>query len=102
MASSPLNIAQAADLVDLSIQKVFLKASEPKAQYKEYFNFRTTEDYYEKDSGLSGLGRSSRVVENAVIVSDVPVQTFDKTYTQVMYSLIIPFTYKMSTSASLA
>jgi len=72
--SAPLNIAQAADLVDLSIQKVFLKSSEPEAQYKKYFNARTTEDFYEKDSSLSGLGEADFVDENSVIVSDVPVQ----------------------------
>lgn len=48
-STAPLNIAQAADLVDISIQKVFSKTSAPEAQYSKYFNVRSTEDYYEKD-----------------------------------------------------
>lgn len=90
-----MNIAAAADLVDLSIQKVFEKSSDPEVMYKKYFNFRTTEDYYEKDSGLSGIGESSFVDENGVIISDVPVQTYKKTYTQEMVGKIVPFTFKM-------
>ena len=72
--TAPLNIAQAADLVDLSIQKIFPKTSEPESMYPKYYNVRTTEDYYEKDSSLSGLGESDFVDENAAIVSDVPIQ----------------------------
>lgn len=95
MSTAPLTIAQAADLVDLSIQNVFEKTSVPESQYKMYFNFRTTQDYYEKDSSLSGLGEADFVDENAVIGSDVPVQGYDKTYTQNMVGVIVPFTYKM-------
>jgi len=93
--SAPLNIAQAADLVDLSIQKVFSKTSEPEKMYSKYFNVRSTSDYYEKDSSLSGLGEADFVDENSVIVSDVPIQGFDKTYTQNMVGVIISFTHKM-------
>jgi len=46
---APLNIAQAADLVDLSIQNVYSKTSEPEVMYSKYFNTRSTEDYYEKE-----------------------------------------------------
>lgn len=93
--SAPLNIAQAADLVDLSIQNVFMKTSEPDVQYKKYFNFRTTEDYFDKDSSLTGLGEADFVDENGVIISDVPIQGYKKTYTQNMVALIEPFTFKM-------
>jgi hypothetical protein len=93
--AAPLTIGQAADLVDLSIQKIVLKSSEPESQYKKYFNFRTTEDYYDKDSGLSGLGESDFVDENAVIQSDTPVQTYDKTFTQNMIGDLVSFTHKM-------
>jgi len=92
---APLNIAQAADLVDLSIQKVYSKTSEPELQYPKYFNVRTTTDYYEKDSSLSGLGEADFVDENSVIISDVPLQGYDKTYTQNMVGVIVPFTFKM-------
>ena len=97
--AAPLTLGQATDLVDLSIQNLWLKSSDPKVQYKSYFNFRTTEDYYEKDSGLSGLGEASFIDENAVIVSDVPVQTYDKTYTQTMVGTILPITQKMLISS---
>lgn len=93
--AAPYNIAQAADLVDKSIQKIFLKSSDPEVQYSKYFNTRTTDDYYEKDSSLSGLGEADFVDENAVIISDTPVQGYDKIYTQEMIGVIIPFTYKM-------
>ncbi len=92
---APLTINQAADLVDLSIQNVYEKSSEPEAQYKKYFNFRKTDDYLDKDSSLSGLGEADFVDENAIIVSDIQVQGFDKTYTQNMVGIIVPFTFKM-------
>jgi len=79
---APFTIGQAADLVDKSIQKIFIKSSEPENTYSKYFNTRTTEDLYEKDSSLSGLYESDYTDENAVILSDVPVQNFDITYTQ--------------------
>jgi hypothetical protein len=59
---APLTIGQAADLVDLSIQNIYPKTSVPEAQYRKYFNYRTTEDYYEKDSGLSGLGEADKTM----------------------------------------
>ena len=90
-----MNIAQAADLVDLSIQKVYEKASEPTLTYPKYFNVRTTEDYLDKDSSLSGLGEADFVDENGVIISDTPVQGYKKTYTQNMVGTIVPFTMKM-------
>lgn len=93
--SAPLNIAQAADLVDLSIQKVYAKSSDPEKMYSKYFNVRTTTDYYDKDSSLSGLGEADFVDENGVIMSDVPVQGYDKTYTQNMVGVILPFTFQM-------
>ena len=93
--AAPLNIAQAADLVDLSIQKIFSKTSEPEKMYPKYYNVRSTEDYYEKDSSLSGLGESDFVDENAAIVSDVPIQGYDKVYTQNMVGIIVSFTWNM-------
>lgn len=93
--SAPFSIAQAADLVDLSIQKVIAKSSEPTLTYPKYFNVRKTEDYYDKDSSLSGLGEADFVDENGIIQSDTPIQGYDKTYTQNMVGTIIPFTYKM-------
>ena len=93
--SAPYNIAQAADLVDLSIQKIHLKSSSPDVIYPKYFNVRKTSDYHEKDSSLTGLGEADFVDENAVIASDTPIQGFDKQYTQNMVGVIIPFTHRM-------
>lgn len=93
--SAPLSINQAADLVDLSIQKVFEKAAEPEATYPKYFNVRTTEDYYEKDSSLSDLATAEFVDENGVIMADTPVQGYKKTYTQNMIAIMASFTFQM-------
>ena len=93
--SAPLSINQAADLVDLSIQKVFEKSAEPEQTYPKYFNVRTTEDYYEKDSSMSGLTSADFVDENGVIMSDIPIQGYKKTYTQNMVGIIVSFTFQM-------
>ncbi len=93
--SAPLNIAQASRLVDLSFQKIFEKSSAPEPKFKEYFNFRTTSDYYEKDSGLSGLGEADFVDENGVVVADVPIQTYAKTYTQNQVDHMVSYTKLM-------
>jgi len=88
-----LTLAQASRAIDLSFQRYVSKTSTPEEQYKKYFNFRTTTDYQEKDSGLSGLGESSFVDENGVIVEDTPIQTYAKTYTQTMTALIVKFSW---------
>jgi len=93
--SAPISINQAADLVDLSIQKVFLKTADPEATYPKYFNVRTTEDYYEKDSSLSGLATAEFVDENGVIMADTPIQGFKKSYTQNMVAIMASFTFQM-------
>lgn len=93
--SAPLTLGQAADLIDKSIQKVFSKTSDPESKYKKYFNSRTTTDYYEKDSGLSGLTEADFVDENGVVAVDTRVQTFDKTYTQTQVDHMESFTKRM-------
>lgn len=93
--SAPLNIAQAADLIDLSIQNIYEKSSEPEASYPKFFNERKTEDYLEKDSSLTGLGEADFVDENSALISDVPVQGYKKTYTQNMVGAVESFTFKM-------
>lgn len=74
MPASPLNLGQIADTVNLAIQKMFKKDSEVELQLKKYYNFRTTEDYIEKDSSLSGLSEAEFTDENAEISEDVPIQ----------------------------
>jgi hypothetical protein len=94
----PFTLADAADLVDLAIQDIYLKQTqlEKKPVYTQYFNTVTgVTDYYTKDSSLSGLGQAARITENAVITSEVPVQGYDKTYTQVEFGKLLPVTKKM-------
>jgi hypothetical protein len=92
--ASPLNLGQIADTVNLAIQKMFKKDSAVELQLKKYYNFRTTEDYIEKDSSLSGLSEAEFTDENAEIVEDVPIQGYDQTYTQEAVDVIVPFSYR--------
>jgi len=94
---NPLNLADAADLIDVSIQDIFLKGSEKESNlYKQYYNVETSvTDYYLKDSSLTGLGFAGRVTENAAITAQSPVQGFDKTYTQVEFGIVLSFTKHM-------
>jgi len=76
----PLTIAEASDAVDLSIQKMWLKGSKgEKPLYSKYYNVEQVNDYYVKDSSLSGLGYAGRIEENAVVTASTPVQGYDKT-----------------------
>jgi hypothetical protein len=96
--SAPLTLAQAVDLTDVAIQVIYLKESklEKTPVYSKYFNVVTgVTDYYLKDSSLSGLGEAARITENAVVTSEIPVQGYDQTYTQVEYGKMLPVTKKM-------
>ena len=48
---APLDLSQAADLIDLSIQDIWIKGSEKESRlYEQYFNVETgVSDYYVKD-----------------------------------------------------
>jgi len=94
---STLTIADVSDLVDQSIRDIWIKGSEKESRmFEQYYNVVSgVTDYYLKDSSISGLGYASRVVENAVIVAETPVQGFDKTYTQVNFGKILPVTKVM-------
>lgn len=95
---APLTLAQAVDLTDVAIQDIYLKESklEKKSSYDKYYNVVTgVTDYYLKDSSLSGLGEAARISENAVVTSEVPIQGYDKTYTQVEFGKMMPVTKKM-------
>ena len=80
---NPLNLSDAADLIDVSIQKIWLKGSEKESRlFEDFMNVeKGVTDYYTKDSSLSGLGYAGRIVENAAITEASPVQGYDKTYT---------------------
>ena len=96
--SAPLTLSQAVDLTDVAIQDIYLKESklEKKSVYDKYYNVVSgVTDYYLKDSSLSGLGEAARITENAVVTSEVPVQGYDKTYTQVEFGKMLPVTKRM-------
>lgn len=92
--AAPLQLSDAADLIDLSVQEIFFKGSEKQSRfYEQYFNVETgVEDYYVKDSSLSGLGYAGRIVENASVTAQSPVQGYKQTYTQVQFGILISFT----------
>jgi hypothetical protein len=83
----------AVDALNKSIQKIFQKAASPELQLKKYMNFRTTTDYYEKDSSYSGLAEAEFTAENASFTEDVPIQNFDKQYTQESVDILVPVSY---------
>lgn len=92
--ASQLSLTDAADLIDVSIQQIWLKGSEKESQlFKQYYHVESgVSDYYLKDSSLSGLGYAGRIVENAAVTSQAPVQGYDKTYTQVQFGVLMSFT----------
>ncbi len=94
MPASPLNLGQIADTTNVAIQKMFKKDADVALQLKKYYNFRTTEDYIEKDSSLSGLSEAEYTDENAEITEDVPIQGYDQTYTQEAVDVLVPFSYR--------
>lgn len=94
MLANPLSLSDAADLIDVSIQNIWLKGSEASSTlYDQYYNTESgVTDYFLKDSSLSGLGYAGRIVENAAVTAQSPVQGFDKTYTQVQFGVLLSFT----------
>ena len=94
---NPLTLTDAADLIDVSIQDIFLKGSEKESKlFEQYYNVdRGVTDYYVKDSSLTGLGYAGRIIENAAVTAASPVQGFDKTYTQVQFGILLSFTKPM-------
>lgn len=91
---NPLAIGDAADLVDVSIQHIWLKGSEKESRdFAQYYNVESgVTDYYLKDSSISGLGYAGRILENAVITAQSPVEGFDVTYTQVQFGVLLSVT----------
>lgn len=89
-----MTLTDAANLIDLSIQDIWVKGSVAETQmYKSYYNVESgVVDYFVKDSSITGLGFAGRVVENAAVVAAAPVTGFTKTYTQVHYGQLMPFT----------
>lgn len=95
--ASPLQLNDAVDLIDVSIQQIWLKGSEKESRmFEQYYNVESgIVDYYMKDSSLTGLGYAGRIVENAAVTAQTPVQGFDKTYTQVQFGILLSFSKHM-------
>jgi hypothetical protein len=87
----PFTVGASPDLVDASIQEIWLKSSKLETEYyKQYMNVETgVTDYKLADSSLSGLGYASRILDNAVITAQSPIQGYDKTYTQVHFGTLL-------------
>lgn len=66
--------------------------AQPDAKVMSLYHEEIAEDYYEKDSGISGFGEAARMTEGAIITSESQVQTFDQTYTQVFFGKMAQFT----------
>lgn len=94
---NPLTLTDAADLIDVSIQDIWLKGSEKESRlFEQYMNVETgVTDYYLKESSMTGLGYAGRIVENAAVTASSPIQGFDKTYTQVQFGVLLSFTKPM-------
>lgn len=93
---TPLTLADAANLIDISIQRIDLKDSARNRLFEQYYNVEDgIVDYYFKDSSLSGLSYAGRIAENGAVTSQSPVQGFTRTYTQVNYGILINFTQAM-------
>lgn len=94
---NPLALSDAADLIAVDIQRIWLKGSEQESRlFEQYYNVETgVQDYYLKESSLSGLGYAGRISENAAVTAQSPVQGYDKTYTQVRFGVLLSFTWHM-------
>lgn len=79
MATVPASLANFGDLVDESIQDIFIKRGEQPTKMDQYFHVETTTSYYDKDSSVAGLTKAKYISENASVVYDAPIQGFDKT-----------------------
>lgn len=92
--STLYSLDDAVDLLDLSIQEILPKMTnlDENDPVLGLYHKETTADYYEKDSGLSGFGEAARLTDGAVLTSETPVQTFDKTYTQTFHGKLATFT----------
>lgn len=87
----PFTLGASPDLVDVAIQDIWLKTSKEETDfYKQYMNVETgITDLYTKDSSLSGLGQATRILDNAVITAQSPIQGNDQVYTQVHYGTLL-------------
>ena len=92
----PFDIDSASDMVDLSIQKMWIKSkADLKEYHKDYYFVEPVTDYIVKDSSVTSLSSFTKVPENAVIPASSPYQGYDKSYTQGFFSGMLRITRPM-------
>ena len=83
----PLSTDDAGDMVDVSVQKMWLKYYPDMTEYhKEFYYVDKVDDYIVKDSSLSAVDSYGYTPENAIIKAASPIQGFDKSYTQAHFT----------------
>ena len=97
MAQVPLVLADAADVIDPAIQKMWVNRAPVEVEnFTKLCNVETgVTDYNLKESDISDLSLAGRITENASIVGESPVQGFDQTFTQTEYGLLAAVTKRM-------
>lgn len=88
---------ESADLHDPAIKKVWLatRELEDQAQWKKIATIESTTQRTLQQSEISGLTKAAYKPENAAVVKNIPVQAYDKTYTQEEFQLSLPFSKHM-------
>ena len=93
MNTVPLDINAAADLVDLSIQEIWIKTPADLTKYHEQFVYvEPVTDYITKDSSITGVKTFSKIAENGSIPAGSPNAGFKQTYTQSFFSGMLRIT----------
>lgn len=92
----PFDLNAASDLVDLSIQNIWLKSpADMKEYHKDFYYVEPVDDYIVKDSSVTSVKTFSKIPENGAIPAGSPHQGFDKTYTQSFFSGMLRITRPM-------
>lgn len=92
----PFDINAASDLVDLSIQEIWIQNfADLKEYHKAYYYVEPVSDYIVKDSSLTSIKTFSKIAENGQIPAGSPYQGFDKSYTQSFFSGMLRITRPM-------
>ncbi len=82
-----MDIDAAADLVDLSVQEIWIKSPADLTEYhKEFVFVEPVTDYITKDSSITAIKAFSKIAENGQIPAGSPNQGFKQTYTQSFFS----------------
>lgn len=92
----PFDLAAAADLIDLSIQNIWIKSpADTKEYHREYYAVESVKDHIVKDSSLTSIKSFSQIPENGQIPAGSPHQGFDKSFTQAYYAGMLRITRPM-------